>query len=332
MENAYVQSNKGEDQMNLPPGFRFYPTDEELITHYLFKKVTQTNFSAIAIGEVDMHKSDPWDLPWKAKMGEEEWYFFCLRDRKYQTGLRSNRATEKGYWKSTGKDGEIYIGRWLVGMKKTLVFYKGRAPKGEKTNWVMHEYRLDGKLSVHNSNGTAKEEWVVCRVFRKTSGGKKTHISVVKRLECIGNGLDSSLSPPVFGSSPYYIGLTEPPMMSADSGLVPCFSTPFNYENEQAGILNSLGNPEILPTIPLHASLYSAEPSLQVGPVNLSLPLSAFTVQERCFLDAAFMNHNGSRLRNGFVSETEQMVSVSHEASLTTGMHESGDLFSDIKF
>jgi hypothetical protein len=23
-----------------------------------------------------------------------------------------------------------------------LVFYAGKAPKGEKTNWIMHEYRL----------------------------------------------------------------------------------------------------------------------------------------------------------------------------------------------
>jgi hypothetical protein len=78
-------------------------------------------------------------------MGEKEWYFFSVRDRKYPTGLRTNRATESGYWKTTGKDKEIFRGGVLVGMKKTLVFYKGRAPRGEKSNWVMHEYRLENK-------------------------------------------------------------------------------------------------------------------------------------------------------------------------------------------
>ncbi|KAF9616689.1 hypothetical protein IFM89_031553 [Coptis chinensis] len=155
----------------LPPGFRFHPTDEELITFYLTNKISDATFTARAIADVDLNKCEPWDLPAKAKMGEKEWYFFSLRDRKYPTGVRTNRATNAGYWKTTGKDKEIFnsVTSELVGMKKTLVFYKGRAPRGEKTNWVMHEYRTHSKTTFR----TTKDEWVVCRVFQKSAGGKK---------------------------------------------------------------------------------------------------------------------------------------------------------------
>ncbi|KAK1324736.1 Protein CUP-SHAPED COTYLEDON 2 [Acorus calamus] len=163
-------------ESQLPPGFRFHPTDEELITYYLLKKVLDGTFSGRAIAEVDLNKCEPWELPSKAKMGEKEWYFFSLRDRKYPTGLRTNRATDAGYWKATGKDREIYSSRSgsLVGMKKTLVFYRGRAPKGEKSNWVMHEYRLEGKFAYHYLSGSSRDEWVIVRVFQKASlGGSK---------------------------------------------------------------------------------------------------------------------------------------------------------------
>ena len=69
-----------------------------------------------------------------------------MRDRKYATGQRTNRATVSGYWKATGKDRAVVAGgedAAVVGMRKTLVFYRGRAPKGSKTEWVMHEFRLE---------------------------------------------------------------------------------------------------------------------------------------------------------------------------------------------
>ncbi|XP_076900955.1 protein CUP-SHAPED COTYLEDON 2-like [Bidens hawaiensis] len=175
-----MEGEAKKDTETLPPGFRFHPTDEELITSYLINKISDSSFAAGVITDVDLNKCEPWDLPGKAKMGEKEWYFFSLRDRKYPTGVRTNRATNTGYWKTTGKDKEIFNGATseIVGMKKTLVFYRGRAPRGEKTNWVMHEYQVHAKSAFRAS----KDEWVVCRVFQKTAGGKKYPLSSHSRV------------------------------------------------------------------------------------------------------------------------------------------------------
>ncbi|KAF2548302.1 hypothetical protein F2Q70_00024042 [Brassica cretica] len=52
-----------DPRSSLPPGFRFHPTDEELILHYLRKKVSSLPVPLSVIADVDIYKSDPWDLP-----------------------------------------------------------------------------------------------------------------------------------------------------------------------------------------------------------------------------------------------------------------------------
>lgn len=88
-----------------------------------------------------------------AKTGEREWYFMVPRDRKHGGGggRRPNRTTANGFWKATGSDRQIHSGaKRVIGLKKTLVFYEGRAPRGNKTNWIMNEYRLpDNPNKVH---------------------------------------------------------------------------------------------------------------------------------------------------------------------------------------
>ena len=52
-----------EAELNLPPGFRFHPTDEELVVHYLCRKVARQKLPVPIIAEVDLYKFDPWELP-----------------------------------------------------------------------------------------------------------------------------------------------------------------------------------------------------------------------------------------------------------------------------
>ncbi|XP_059626034.1 protein CUP-SHAPED COTYLEDON 3-like [Cornus florida] len=147
----------------LPPGFRFYPSDEELVCHYLYKKIAKEDAMLV---EIDLHTCEPWQLPEAAKLNSNEWYFFSFRDRKYATGYRTNRATTSGYWKATGKDRMVHdpTTGGIVGMRKTLVFHRNRAPKGIKTGWIMHEFRLETL--------PPKEDWVLCRVFHKSKGSE----------------------------------------------------------------------------------------------------------------------------------------------------------------
>lgn len=164
---------RGDSATSLAPGFRFHPTDEELVRYYLKRKVTNKPFRFDPIAVVDIYKTEPWDLPDKSKLKSRdlEWYFFSMLDKKYSNGSKTNRATEKGYWKTTGKDRPIRWNFRTVGMKKTLVYHLGRAPRGERTNWVMHEYRLaDEDLE---KAGVVQDAFVLCRIFQKSGTGPK---------------------------------------------------------------------------------------------------------------------------------------------------------------
>ncbi|GAA0149776.1 DNA-binding transcription factor [Lithospermum erythrorhizon] len=169
---------EGKHTSNLPPGFRFHPTDEELIIYYLKNQAISKPCPVSIIPEVDIYKFDPWDLPEKAEFGENEWYFFTPRDRKYPNGVRPNRAALSGYWKATGTDKAIYSGSKYVGVKKALVFYKGKPPKGIKSDWIMHEYKLSDSRSLPNKhNGSMKlDDWVLCRIYLKKNTSRTLDI------------------------------------------------------------------------------------------------------------------------------------------------------------
>ncbi|XP_076881504.1 NAC domain-containing protein 78-like isoform X2 [Bidens hawaiensis] len=159
---------------SLMPGFRFHPTDVELVMYYLKRKILGKKITFNAVSDVNIYEFCPWDLPDKSTMksGDLEWYFFCAKSKKYSSGGRSNRATESGFWKATGLDRKVKYNERIVATIKTLVFHLGQAGKGkggQRTNWVMYEYRMcDEQLA---AAGIVQDAYVLCKIFEKRGTG-----------------------------------------------------------------------------------------------------------------------------------------------------------------
>ncbi|XP_057803947.1 NAC domain-containing protein 104-like [Salvia miltiorrhiza] len=157
----------GDNNLNMPPGFRFYPTDEELVVHFLHRKAALLPCHPDVIPDLDLYPYDPWDLHGKAMCEGNKWYFYSRRTTQSRVG-------GSGYWQPIGVEEAIYSGGQRVGMKKCNAFYVGQQPsQGVKTNWIMHEYRLSDSTSSNRSSSRRRSskidysKWVVCRVYER---------------------------------------------------------------------------------------------------------------------------------------------------------------------
>ncbi|WVZ54367.1 hypothetical protein U9M48_005175 [Paspalum notatum var. saurae] len=180
----------------LAPGYRFYPTEEELLTFYLRHRLAGTRPDVHRfIPVVDIYSYHPSQLQamaGAANVGDtEQWFFFCPRAEREVHGGRPARTTPSGYWKATGSPSYVYSAapNRVIGEKRTMVFYQGRAPTGCKTRWKMNEYKavagdddVDIVADVHGTNTTTapptaaasahnirlRNEFSVCRVYIST--------------------------------------------------------------------------------------------------------------------------------------------------------------------
>ncbi|XP_021839893.1 NAC domain-containing protein 2-like [Spinacia oleracea] len=180
-------------------GFRFYPHDEELISVYLEPKIKCEILPKNLMHEVNIYKYHPSFLAEHLPpQGERDWYFFTSRDKKYKNGLRPDRKAGNGYWKATGADKEIRDkSNKIIGYRRSLVYYEGKPKVGDKTDWIMHEFRVEGPSKVHRNFptediGMRLDDWVLCRIYKKekkkASRPKKASVGKKKKRE------ESSLS------------------------------------------------------------------------------------------------------------------------------------------
>nr|ALC79010.1 NAC transcription factors 33 [Manihot esculenta] len=167
---------------DLPPGIRFYPTEEELVSFYLQNKLEGKRLDLILamdriIPVLDIYEFNPWQLPQYAgelsSRDPEQWFFFIPRQESEARGGRPKRLTSEGYWKATGSPGHVYSNNRSIGMKRTMVFYRGRAPNGRKTDWKMNEYKAvqpdsSSSSSTAAASPTLRHEFSLCRVYKKS--------------------------------------------------------------------------------------------------------------------------------------------------------------------
>ncbi|XP_073106415.1 uncharacterized protein [Elaeis guineensis] len=164
--------------LRFPPGFNFNPNDQELIRLYLDRKIKGEPLLYNVFKDVNLYDYDPEELVGNYELsGEEKFYFFTSRTRKYPNGSRPARAAGGGYWKATGSEKKIYNDDdELVGVKKTLVYYRGKAKEndGVKTDWIMQEY-ISEITTCKPGDSMKLDDWVLCCIHKKRGAIDNPH-------------------------------------------------------------------------------------------------------------------------------------------------------------
>ncbi|KAG9147965.1 hypothetical protein Leryth_003555 [Lithospermum erythrorhizon] len=134
------------------------------------RKIRNLKLPRDEIKDVDLYHTTPDEVTAEYEpVGDNKWYFFTSRKKKYRNGRRPDRSTGSGYWKATGADKPIKFRHQVVGYKNSLVFYQGKPPNGPRTNWIMHEFRVEqiSERKKTHENDMTLDDWVLCRIYKK---------------------------------------------------------------------------------------------------------------------------------------------------------------------
>ncbi|KAG4934368.1 hypothetical protein JHK82_048728 [Glycine max] len=151
----------------LPPGYRFYPSEEVLVGYYLTKKNENREegfYGSDLIKELDLYDHDPFELPDAAacfsygyKGRKKHWFCYAK-----ETKRRNRRKVKSGFWLRKGKVRDIsdHNGDDVVlGTRTRFVFYVGNSLKNAaRTDWILYEYALVDRFLA---------SFVLCRVVNK---------------------------------------------------------------------------------------------------------------------------------------------------------------------
>nr|QSD99830.1 NAC family transcription factor [Melilotus albus] len=131
-----------EDGTQLPVGFRFDPTDQELVDYYLIRKVCNQPLP-ISLLEIDVFQSEPWRLPEDNRTSSKQmrYYFFDTRNLRFEN--MNLRPAGNGEWRLLKRNEELALSnKHFIGRKNTFVFSRMEGNQVVMTQWRMDEFGI----------------------------------------------------------------------------------------------------------------------------------------------------------------------------------------------
>ncbi|KAJ0035222.1 hypothetical protein Pint_25743 [Pistacia integerrima] len=209
----------------MPTGFRFNPTDEELI-QILERKVygQEMPLHGHFIVERNVYEFDPQDLEWDYNMAvpNNERYCYCIKEND------SREVLGRGWWRATGHVKTIYANERVVGYKRPLTFHRftGNDKKRNtaiKTNWIMHEYNLE-------SNTT---EWRLCKI--KYKGKPSAQEELENSRKGVASNKDFEAGSSIMSLQSEFVGdqHQQPQPLQLENVCEPCFEAISSMETQE---------------------------------------------------------------------------------------------------
>ncbi|CAN1811399.1 NAC domain-containing protein 78 [Linum perenne] len=202
MEQTQQQQSQTSD-FKLLPGFRFTPTEQQLVGFYLFKHISGVSLQDISfcpIAFCDLYGSkEPWEIWSEAQptsLGLSTGDVYLITELKKATAKGSKIArgvgTTGGRWHETGKDDGFKVhheSQDLAGIRRT--FYYHNPNSTEHKCWTVHEF------AISFDGGTTFSEDVICLLRNNGSNLAPQPNSRKKRKFSDCTGAATSLPPKV---------------------------------------------------------------------------------------------------------------------------------------
>ncbi|KAI3435078.1 uncharacterized protein J3R85_006507 [Psidium guajava] len=157
-----------------PVGLRFEPKEHELVRHHLTKKLRGGTETICVIPELDIYNWEPPELFTRYNelssipSDRSECFFFCPRRHSRK------RKTPCGFWRETSTNRVVQVPDTgeEIGLRRNLVYHKGRQRNAHRTSLGMYEYHLNSNVS--DSEILEPTAMVLCHTTNRKSKKAKS--------------------------------------------------------------------------------------------------------------------------------------------------------------